>query len=139
MDISSPFLAQGLELIGTEIARTKRPNLRVISPESIAEVAAVKPKLVFSVNVLLHVHPDELSGYLTNILALIGNTGAGVITGDWHKSRTTQVARQSWIHSEASLREAAEVAGGSLKFIQRAIRNDRVNGFLEIRSGVPAS
>jgi hypothetical protein len=134
MDISAPFLAQGLELIGRDLARTKRPNLRVISPESIAEVAAAKPKLVFSVNVLLHVHPAELSEYANNILALIGNTGAAVIAGEWNESRTIQIARQSWIHSEVSLREATEAAGGSATFIQRAARDDRINGLIEIRN-----
>ena len=134
MDISAPFLAQGLELIGRDLAGTKEPNLRVISPANIAEVSAAKPKLVFSVNVLLHVHPAELSEYVSNILALIGNTGAGVITGEWNKSHTAQIARQSWIHSEASLREAMEAAGGRVGFIQRTVRGDWVNGFIEIRN-----
>jgi hypothetical protein len=133
MDISELFLAQGVTLIGSELARNKSPNLRVISPATIAEVSATKPKLLFSANVLLHVHPEELSEYVTNILSIIGIHGIGVITGQWSKSPTTQVARQSWVHSEANLREATQAAGGSAVFVATTTRGYRTRGLIEIR------
>jgi hypothetical protein len=133
MDISDFFLAQGLELIGGDLVRDKTPNLRVISPETVAEVAAAKPKLLFSVNVLLHVHPDELREYLGNIVNIIGASGTGAIAGVWSKTRTTQIARQSWVHSKSRLREATEAAGGSATFIPRIPRGHQANGLIEIR------
>jgi SAM-dependent methyltransferase len=137
MDISELLLAQGAELIGSDLARRKSPNLRVISPASLAEAAAAKPKLVFSVNVLLHVHPDELFEYLTNILTLMGETGIGVVSGAWSYSRTSQIARQSWIHSEGHLREIARAAGGQLAFCPKpSIHIRKASGLIELR---PAS
>jgi hypothetical protein len=133
MDVSDFFLAQGLDLIGSDLARNRVPNLRVISPETVAEVAAAKPKLLFSVNVLLHVHPGELREYLANIVSIIGESGTGVITGDWSDSRTTQIARQSWVHSRSSLRKATQAAGGSATFIPRSMRGNRTNGLIEVR------
>jgi SAM-dependent methyltransferase len=133
MDISARFLAQGLELIGSELARMKSPNLRVISPATIGEAAAAKPKFLFSVNVLLHVHPGELSEFMANILSIIRGKGLAVVTGEWSEVRTIQKARQSWIHSEADLREAVQTAGGHTVFVSRATHGDRTRGLIEIR------
>jgi hypothetical protein len=135
MDISASFLAQGLELIGSKMAQVKIPNLRVISPATIREVAAAKPKLLYSVNVLLHVHPAELSEYMADILKIIADSGVGVVTGEWTNGRTIQVARQSWIHGETNLREAVENAGGRLLFVPRARHGNRTQGSVEMRQG----
>ena len=77
----SDFLPiRGRELIGTDLDHRKAPNLRVILKSTLQEAAASKPKLVFSISVLVHVHPDELSEYFTNILSLLDGSGVGVIT-----------------------------------------------------------
>jgi len=134
MDISELFLAEGLKLIGSDLAREKAPHLRVISRATIAEAAAAKPKLVFSANVLLHVHPDELSEYLTNILTIIGGTGVGAITGSWNTSRTSQMARQTWVHSEKVLRVATRSAGGQIVFYPtKTIGEGSMSGLMELR------
>lgn len=134
MDISELFLAEGLELIGSALAREKAPRLRVISPATITEVAAAEPKLVFSVNVLLHVHPSELSEYLRNMVTLVGDTGVGVVTGYWSTSRTRQMARQSWVHSEEDLRDSSRAAGAHLVFYPRTRSyNGCIRGLIELR------
>ena len=130
MDISEVFLAEGLELIGSELVATKRPNLRVISPSTLAEAAAAKPKFLFSVNVLLHVHPGELPEFMTNILSIIQGNSLAVVTGEWTERRTRQVARQSWIHSKADVRQAVRAAGGHALFLSRAAGITR--GVIEI-------
>jgi len=139
MDISALFLTQGLELIGSELARTKRPNLRVISPATIAEATAAKPKFLFSVNVLLHVHPSELSEFMANILSIIRGNGAAVVSGEWIEARSMQVARQSWIHAQADLREAVQAAGGQATFVARATHGGRTRGLIEIRQDTGAT
>jgi hypothetical protein len=133
MDITEVFLAEGLELIGSELVATKRPNLRVISPSTLAEAAAAKPKFLFSVNVLLHVHPNELTEFMTNILSIIQGDSLAVVTGGWTGWRTRQVARQSWIHSKADLRQAVRAAGGHALFISRAAAAGLERGLIEIR------
>ena len=130
MDISALFLTQGLELIGSELARTKRPNLRVISAATLVEAAAAKPKFLFSVNVLLHVHPGELSEFMTNILSVIQGNSLAVVTGEWTERRTRQVARQSWIHSKTDLRQAVRAAGGHALF--QAAASGVTRGLIEI-------
>jgi hypothetical protein len=139
MDISTFFLAQGLELIGNELALKKFPNLRVISPATIAEAAAAKPKFLFSVNVLLHIHPSEISEFFANILSIIRCNGLAVVAGQWTEGRTIQVARQSWIHSEADLRKAVQSAGGHAIFVTRSSYGRRIRGLMEVRQNAAAA
>jgi len=139
MDISTFFLAQGLELIGSELALKKLPNLRVISPATIAEAAAAKPKFLFSVNVLLHIHPSEISEFVANILSIIRCNGLAVVAGQWTEGRTIQVARQSWIHSEADLRKAVQSAGGHAIFVSKSSHGGRTRGLMEIRQNAAAA
>src|SRR5262249_36133154 len=138
MDISTFFLAQGLELIGSELALKKLPNLRVISPATVAEAAAARPKFLFSVNVLLHIHPSEISEFVANIVSIIRCNGLAVVAGQWTEKRTIQVARQSWIHSEADLRKAVQSAGGHAIFVSRSWYGGRTRGLMEIRPNAAA-
>jgi hypothetical protein len=52
MDIVDRFLEEGRKLVGERIWTEKRPNLRLISAESVTEVATAKPAFLFSVHVL---------------------------------------------------------------------------------------
>jgi hypothetical protein len=72
-DVADFLLEQGQSLIGEVRWTEKQPRLRVISPESVAEVAAFKPKMLFSSSVLIHVHPEELPEYLHNVISIIGS------------------------------------------------------------------
>ena len=72
---------------------TKAPNLRVISPATVSEVAAARPAILFSLKVLIHVHPDELDEYLGNILTIIGNSGRAIIMGKSSAGESFQFAR----------------------------------------------
>jgi len=130
LDVSDFLLNRGRELIGADLEHRKAPNLRVISGSSLREAAAAHPKLVFSISVLVHVHPDELSEYFTNILSLIDGNGVGMITTEWTGGDTYQTARQSWVHSVTTLRDAAP---GNLTFIERAKRSNRTGGVIEVR------
>jgi SAM-dependent methyltransferase len=81
LDISARVLDEGRQLIGPELHASARPNLRVISPATIAEAASARPEMLFSVMVLRHVHPDELQEYLSNIFSIIGDWGRAFIDG----------------------------------------------------------
>lgn len=133
LEITDFFLSQGRELIGSRLENDKAPNLRVISAASVGEAAAAEPKILFSISVLMHVHPDELSAYMANIISIIGEAGLGVVAAQWTDAGTIQIGRQSWVHSEPSLRDAVEIAGGSAKFIEREKRPDCVSGAIEVR------
>src|SRR5262245_61204371 len=86
MDIVNDFLKEGRKLVGDRLWQEKRPNLRLISAESVTEVATVKPKLLFSVHVLKHVRPDKLNEYFHNIIKIIGPSGEAIIVGKWTDS-----------------------------------------------------
>jgi hypothetical protein len=129
LDISDFLLNEGRKLIGPSLEHSKAPNLRVISESSLREAVAAHPKLVFSISVLVHVHPEELSEYFTNIVSLIDGNGVGVVTTEWTEGETYQTARQSWVHSATTLRNAAP---GNLTFIERARRSNRTSGVIEV-------
>jgi hypothetical protein len=136
LDIAQSFIDGGLALIGPDVAAQKRPALRVISESSVAEAAAAKPKFLYSISVLMHVHPDELVEFMNNIVMIVGEQGLGVIAAQWTDTDTRQIGRQSWVHSFSALRAAVDASGGVGDFVERDVRSDRVSGVIELR-GAP--
>ena len=133
LDIAQSFLDGGLALIDADVAAQKMPNLRVISELSVAETAAAKPKFLYSISVLMHVHPDELVEFMRNIVTIVGEHGLGVIAAQWTDTDTRQIGRQSWIYSFSALRAAVDASGGVGEFIERDVRSDRISGVIELR------
>jgi hypothetical protein len=115
---SEPILREGLKLVDADLIAERAPHLRVISPKSVAEVAAKKPSLLYSLKVLTHVHPDELSEYFRNILTIIGDSGQAIITGKWSEGETLQFSGQSWAHSVRSLQEPVLELGGEITVLR---------------------
>jgi hypothetical protein len=113
LDIDHDLLEQGRKLIGPRLEE-KAPNLRLITPATIREAASAKPVLLFSLRVLIHVHPAELDEYIANILTIIGDQGRAIITGKWTSGKTFQFGRQSWAHSLEELNRIALCNGGSI-------------------------
>lgn len=117
LDISAKLLEEGRTLIGKKLWEEKAPRLRVISPESLAEVAAAKPSLVFSNAVLIHVHPGELTEYLDNLIDLTGAPGRAFIFSRWTHGETIQTSGHSWAHNKARLEELVRRRGVSFSVV----------------------
>jgi hypothetical protein len=111
-------LREGANLIGEHLIAEKIPHLRVISPESVAEVAAQKPCLIYSVSVLIHVHPADLAEYFSNLLTMIDVGRRAIIIGKWSDGDTLQFGGQSWAHSARVLKQTASDFGGELNFLE---------------------
>lgn len=139
LDISDFLLEEGRKLIGEDLWNAKRPNLRVISAQSVAEVSAAKPAMLFSSRVLIHVHPDDLSEYLDNVMTIIGDTGEAIITGKWTENDTRQYSNQSWLHRLATINDLVEARGGTLDILyeceSKEIHQPAKWGTLRIASG----
>jgi SAM-dependent methyltransferase len=118
MDISDVLLDQGRKLVGDRLLQEKHPNFRVISPESVAEVAALKPAMVFSVKVLIHVHPTELAEYFQNLMKIIEPSGQAIITGKWSEHETTRLSDLSWAHSASEMQELVSKLGGTITVLK---------------------
>jgi hypothetical protein len=114
LDVDQSLLDVGRRLIGPELVSEKRPHLHVISPSAIKEVADARPALLFSVAVLIHVHPDELEEYFQNILTIIGHSGKAIVTGKWSASKTFQFSEKSWAHSRPLMGDVVDRLGGRL-------------------------
>jgi len=122
LDISDFLLEEGRKLIGEPLWAEKQPHLRVISDESVAEAAAAKPALLFSGKVLIHVHPDELSQYLHNVLKIIGPSGQAIITGKWSDKETIDYSTLSWAHSISTIQGLVKAQGGRLTIVKEKER-----------------
>jgi len=133
LDIAKSLLEKGRVLIGNDLERRNSPTLRIISEETVSEAAAAKPKFLYSVSVLMHVHPDELLEYMENVVTIIGDEGLAIVAAQWTDRDTVQIGRQSWVHSLTRLGEALAAAGGDGEFVERDLRVDRVSGAIEIR------
>src|SRR5262245_59538050 len=146
MDIVNDFLKEGRKLVGDRLWQEKRPNLRLISAESVTEVATVKPKLLFSVHVLKHVRPDKLNEYFHNIIKIIGPSGEAIIVGKWTDSETIQYNDESWTRSWAHafllLQNTVVSEGGSIKVIREQkdvlprVGRTATKGFLRVTNKV---
>jgi SAM-dependent methyltransferase len=118
LDIDEAFLNKGRELIGAQLYTEKSPHLRVISPASIAEAATAKPTLLFSISVMIHVHPDQLQQYFQNIITIIGDSGRAIVGGKWSNGDTQSYSLMSWAHSMASIRSLVLERGWGIRILQ---------------------
>ena len=119
LDVDEAVLEEGRKLVGNSLLTDKAPHLHVISPRSIAEAAAAKPKILFSVSVLVHVAPEDLKKYFENILTIIDDSGVAIIRGRWSCSETVQFSGQSWAHSEIKMQEIVSSIGGEMKIVEQ--------------------
>lgn len=98
MDIDMRILGVGRAALPPALLETKRPTLELISRETLAEVAARRPKWVFSKGVLQHVPPRDLDEYFKNLSCLIHSGATG-----WIKSsigrKATRLSPKTWVHS----------------------------------------
>ena len=118
MDVSEFLLEEGRRLIGDRLTAEKQPHLRVISADSVAEVAAVRVAMLISVKVLVHVHPDELLEYFQNIIKIIGPSGQAIIDAKWSHTTTVHYGERSWVHAISTIQDLVRVAGGSMGIIE---------------------
>jgi hypothetical protein len=139
LDVDQSLLEVGRRLIGPELVSEKRPHLHTISPSVIKEVADARPALLFSVAVLIHVHPDELEEYFQNILAIIGPSGKAIVTGKWSAGRTFQFSAKSWAHSLPLMGDVVDRLGGRLTVTEQkeypSLRRIARGGTLEVAWG----
>jgi len=125
MDVAEFLLEEGRALVGGDVLAERRPSLRVISPEAVAEAAACKPAMVFSAKVLLHVHPDELGEYLHNIMTMISTHGQAIILSKWNDGKTLQYGGKGWAHGLSVMQDMVAPWGGEIIVLkQEAYRLD---------------
>ena len=114
LDISAFFLDQGRKLAGEKLIAEKKPNLRPISPATIAEAASHKPSIVFSIAVMFHVHPDELDGYVRNLMTLAGSDGKAIFSAR-SSEQTIHYKERCWSHSRKAIEAAFAAQGAGLE------------------------
>jgi hypothetical protein len=117
LEISDFLLQQGRELLGEALLVEKQPHLEVISPASVAAAAAVRPAMLISIRVLIHVHPDELEEYFANVMTIIGFSGQAVINGKWSEHGTIQSSNRSWAHDVSILERIVNAQGGAMRIL----------------------
>jgi SAM-dependent methyltransferase len=134
-DIDEAFLDKGRELIGAQTYIEKAPHLRVVSPASVAEVAAAKPTFLFSISVMIHVHPNELEQYFQNIMTIIGDSGRAIVSGKWSQDDTRSYSSLSWAHSMASIHNFVVERGWDIRILHEGAAPQ---GYLDqrVRKGV---
>ena len=71
-DVTDRFFADGLALIGETVVDEKRPNLRKIGPDTLAEARRSSPRFVVSIAVLKHVPQNEIDVYFDHLMSLVG-------------------------------------------------------------------
>jgi cyclopropane fatty-acyl-phospholipid synthase-like methyltransferase len=118
LDIDQRILAAGRGQLADDIVETKRPILEVISKESLARVAARKPRWVCSKGVLQHVPPEELDEYFAGLSPLI-HAGATGLLFSHIGPESRRMSLKTWAHDFDRLRATAGDHGmqlGKLKW-----------------------
>jgi hypothetical protein len=114
LDIDQYLLDEGRNLLGETLWAEKRPNLRVISPQTVAEAAAARPAVLFSAKVLSHVHPNDVAGFIGNLLTIIGPSGQAIVMSRWSGGKSFQCNKWMWAHSIEGLSDVVASQGGAL-------------------------
>ena len=122
MDIADTLLETGSSLIGETLMAEKKPNLRVISPDSVVEVAALKPKLLFSTRVLKAVHEGDLHEYIENIVRIIGDSGRAIIHSKWSNDASFQFEDWKWAHGMNDMRAMCAKMGCTVTVLRETTR-----------------
>jgi hypothetical protein len=130
LDIDQFLLDEGRNLLGEALSEGKRPNLRVISPESIAAAAAAQPAMVFSAKVLSHVHPDEVGYFIGNLRTIAGSSAQINVVSRWSARDSFQCDKWIWAHSIARLGDLVATKGGKL-----TVLNERHGVGKDMRAG----
>jgi hypothetical protein len=129
-DLDQRLLDMGLAGLADGLAATKRPRLFVISAETVAAVAAMKPDFIFSKGVLQHVPPTELKVFFDNISAL-AHAGTTIAIGVAKLVDVPQRrSRNSWRHSLASIETVVQASGLAVRSLDA---HNRADGTLVLR------
>jgi hypothetical protein len=118
LDIDQRILAAGRGQLANDLVETKRPTLEVISKESLAQVAARKPRWVCSKGVLQHVPPEELDEYFAGLSPLI-HAGATGLLFSHIGPESRRMSLKTWAHDFDQLHATARDHGmqlGKLKW-----------------------
>ena len=118
LDISDCLFADAKKIVGEKIIDEKEPRLREILPESIVEVAAAKPDMLYSVKVMQHVHPNELAEYFGNIMKIIGSSGQAIISSKWRDHETTQYRPSGWAHAISTIEALIDGLDGKVAVLK---------------------
>lgn len=113
LDIDRRILTAGREQLADDVVAAKRPTLEVITKESLARVAARKPRWVCSKGVLQHVPPEELDDYFASLSPLI-HAGATGLLFSQIEPESRRVSVKTWAHDFDRLHAAAEGQGMQL-------------------------
>lgn len=117
LDISEYLLADGRRLLGQSLILEKNPGLRLVSPESIEEIASQRPTFVYANAVLMHVHPEEVGDFACNLLALSCGRGQVVFTAKCAEE-TVHYGDRNWCHSLTQVTEAFAASGATLEAME---------------------
>jgi hypothetical protein len=82
LDVTDRFYTDGLALLERDLVETKQPQLRPIAEESLSEIRAALPDLIYSVAVMKHVPRSELETFWKNILGLLQPGATAVVFAD---------------------------------------------------------
>ncbi len=123
-EIDDDFVKVGRSLLPESELAEKQPQLRVISPGAVAEVAQHKPDFLFSHKVMQHVHPEELSEYLSNIVRIIAPAKgqALILNSKWRDNETVRYKPMGWAHNLAAIRDLANACGAEVEVVRGKLR-----------------
>jgi hypothetical protein len=80
LDVTDKFYEVGKELIGQKLLQMKLPHFRIINPATLAEVNQSHPDYLFAVQVMIHIPPNEIEEFLSNIIkACVKTTRAYIL------------------------------------------------------------
>ncbi len=107
LDITDRFYRDGLALLPQGLITAKAPHLHVIDQANLANLAAAKPALIYSVAVMKHVPRSELDTYWKNILSVMQPHTVAVVYFDM-ADREMRSGAMNWAYPEALIRTIIE-------------------------------
>lgn len=79
LDVIDGYFELGKQALGPALPAEKRPRLEIISDASLAGARQFGADRIYSNLVCVHIHPDEIGAYFSNLVSLAHRGGARLI------------------------------------------------------------
>ncbi|QQE11249.1 class I SAM-dependent methyltransferase [Planctomycetota bacterium] len=105
LDVTDTFYSAGLVQIDSQIVAKRQPQLDLVDGNLVDQLQEDPPDYIFSVGVLIHIPPEELSDFISKITLLMSDKTAFILGTQIAKETDSTIHRNevTWFHNKEQI------------------------------------